>query len=211
MDKFLVIDDHSMIRAGILIVLSKEYPNSICMEAPNEKQACRILKDEKFSLVLMDLNMPDSDPIRLLQFIKSCQPQTPVIILTMNDEKSFAARFFKMGIKGYVNKSEDNATILDAIRMVMRGGIYMSNELKDNLLNSFVNQKVENPFEMLSDREFQVIRELLSGKTIADIADEQGINISTVSTYKGKACEKLGVPRNNFIELMSLAKVYNII
>ncbi|TAJ67284.1 MAG: response regulator transcription factor [Chitinophagaceae bacterium] len=208
---FLIIDDHSMIRAGMNILISKEYPSAQFYEAANEKQACRFLGEKAFDLIIMDLNMPESDPVRLLQFIKTNQPKTPVLVLTMNEEKSFAGRFFKMGIKGYVNKSADNPVILEAIRVVLQNGMYMSQELKDSLLNSFVTQRTDNPFEALSDREFQVIRELLRGKSIAEIAEDQGINISTVSTYKGKACEKLGVKRNNFVELLSLAKTNGII
>lgn len=208
---FLIIDDHSMIRAGINILLSKEYTGIHFFEAANEKQACRYITEKKFDLIIMDLNMPESDPVRLLQFIKSNQPESPVVVLTMNEEKSFAGRFFKMGVKGYINKAADNDEILKAVRVVLQNGMYMSNDLKDSLLHSFVSQQSDNPFEALSDREFQVIRELLRGKSIAEIAEEQGINISTVSTYKGKACEKLGVKRNNFIELLSLAKTNGIV
>lgn len=208
---FLLIDDHAMIRAGMTILLSKEYPEANFLEAPNEKQACRIVLKQKLDLILMDLNMPDSDPVRLIQFCRNTQPETPIIILTMNEENSFAGRFFKLGIKAYVNKAAENHVILEAVRVVMQNGIYMSNELKDSLLNSFVSQRTGNPFEMLSNREFQVIRDLLKGKTIAEIAGEQGINISTVSTYKGKAFEKLGVQRYNFIELVSLAKTNGVI
>lgn len=208
---FLIIDDHSMIRAGIAIIISKEYPEVNFSEAANEKQACKVIMEQKLDLILMDINMPDSDPVRLIQFCKTNQPATPIIIISMNEEKSFAGRFFKMGIKGYVNKDADNAVILEAIRVVMKDGIYMSEELKVSLVSSFVSQKSDNPFEMLSNREFQVIRELLKGKSIAEIAEEQGINISTVSTYKGKAYEKLGLQRYNFIELMSLAKLNGII
>lgn len=211
MMNFLLIDDHAMIRAGISILLSKEYPEANFLEAPNEKQASRIVTKQKLDLILMDLNMPDSDPVRLIQFCRTTQPDTPMIILTMNEENSFAGRFFKMGVKGYVNKAAENSVILEAVRVVMHNGIYMSNELKDSLLNSFVTQKSGNPFEILSNREYQVISDLLKGKTIAEIAEEQGINISTVSTYKGKAFEKLGVQRYNFIELVSLAKTNGVI
>ena len=121
------------------------------------------------------------------------------------------AVFLKMGIKGYVNKAAENSVILEAIHVVLQNGIYMSNNLKQSLVSAFVSQNSDNPFEMLSTREFQVIRDLLKGKTIAEIADAQGINISTVSTYKGKAFEKLGVQRYNFTELVSLAKANGII
>jgi DNA-binding NarL/FixJ family response regulator len=210
MKNFLLIDDHSIIRTGLRILLLKEYPNSEITEAINEKQACKFLKTEKFALIFMDINMPESDPFRLIQFIHSHYAGTPVIVFSMNEEKSFASRFFKMGIKGYINKSASDSTILEAIRLVLNNGIYMSNELKDNLLNSFVVNKSDNPFEKLADREFEVVRELLGGKTIAEISNTLGINISTVSTYKGKAFLKLGLKSNSMTELVTMAKLHNI-
>lgn len=211
MYQFLLIDDHSMIRAGMEILLSKEYANASFDEASNEKQSYKFLMNKKYHLILMDINMPDTDPFRLLQFIKKNQPETPILVLTMNDEFGFAGRMFKLGINGFVNKSVENDVILKAVRTVMSKGIYMSDELKESLLTTFVTNKGENPFENLSEREFQVIRELIKGKSIADIAESLGINVSTVSTYKGKAFEKLGISKSNIVDLISMARVYGII
>lgn len=193
------------------ILLSKEYANASFDEASNEKQSYKFLMNKKYHLILMDINMPDTDPFRLLQFIKKNQPETPILVLTMNDEFGFAGRMFKLGINGFVNKSVENDVILKAVRTVMSKGIYMSDELKESLLTTFVTNKGENPFENLSEREFQVIRELIKGKSIADIAESLGINVSTVSTYKGKAFEKLGISKSNIVDLISMARVYGII
>ncbi len=200
-----------MIRAGMQVLLSSEYPKSCFDEASNEKQSYKFLLEGNYHLILLDINMPDTDPFRLLQFIKKNQPTTPVLVLTMNDELSFASRLFKLGISGYVNKSADNSTIVKAVRTVLDKGIYMSDALKESLLATFVTNKGENPFESLSEREFQVVRELLLGKSIAEISTSLGINVSTVSTYKGKAFEKLGITKNNVMELVSLARVYGIV
>ncbi len=211
MYNFLLIDDHSMIRAGMVVLLLSEYSNCSFDEASNEKQSYKFLINKKYHLILMDINMPDTDPFRLLQFIKKNQPDTPVLVLTMNDELSFAGRMFKLGINGYVNKAADNAIIIKAVRTVIAKGIYMSDALKESLLTTFVTNKGANPFEELSEREFQVVRELLKGQTIAEIAESLGINVSTVSTYKGKAYEKLGITKSSVVELVSLAKAYGII
>jgi two-component system invasion response regulator UvrY len=210
MKKFLLADDHSIIRTGLRILLMKEYPDAEITEAVNEKQACQFLRKDTFSLVFMDINMPESDPFRLIQYIHSHYTGTPVIVFSMNDEKSFASRFFKMGIKGYINKSASDNTILEAVRQVLNKGVYMSAELKDNLLNSFVFNNPENPFDKLADREFEVVRELLAGKSIAEIANTLGINISTVSTYKGKAFLKLALRSNSMTELVAMAELHNI-
>lgn len=210
MEKFLFVDDHSMVRAGLITILSSAYPSAEYFEAQNEKQAVALINKHTFSLIVMDINMPDSDSARLLLHSLSMQPATPVLILSMNDERSFATRYFKLGVKGFLHKSVDAGEILNAVRVLLGKGLYMSDTLKESLLNSFVNHKADNPFESLSEREFQVVYGLITGKSIAEIAQAQGINISTVSTYKGKAYEKLGIPRSNFVELLSLAKLYNI-
>ncbi len=210
MENFLFIDDHSMVRAGLMTIVSSEFPEADFFEAENERQAMTLIDKQKFSLIIMDLNMPDSDSARLLQYMLSVQPQTPVLVLSMNDERSFAIRFFKLGIKGFVHKSAGSGEILTAMKEVLENGIYISDTLKSSLLESYISAKTDNPFEKLSEREFQVIHGLLTGKNIADIAKELTINISTVSTYKGKACEKLGISRSSFVELISLAKLHNI-
>lgn len=211
MYNILLIDDHSMIRAGVQVLLSSLYPKSTFDEAVSEKQSYKLLLEKKYTLIFLDINMPETDPFRLLQFIKKNQPDTPVLVLTMNDELSFARRLFKLGISGYLNKSADNDTIISAVKTILNKGVYMSDELKESLLATFVSNKLENPFETLSEREFQVVRELLSGKSIAEIAQSLSINVSTVSTYKGKAFEKLAIPNNNLLELISLARIYGIV
>lgn len=211
MKKFLFIDDHSMVRAGLITIFSSEYEDADYYEAENEKQAVALINKHLYSLIIMDINMPNSDSTQLLQSILAVQPNTPVLILSMNDEKNFAMRFFKLGSKGFVHKSADAGEILTAARTLLQNDLYMSDVLKHSLLQSYVNNANDNPFESLTEREFQVIRGLLMGRTIADIATDLNINISTVSTYKGKACEKLGVSRTSYLELHSLAKMHNFL
>lgn len=210
MKNFLFIDDHSMVRAGLMTIVASEFPEADFFEAENERQAKAMIDRHRFSLIIMDINMPDSDSTRLLQYALRIQPETPVLILSMNDEKSFAIRYFKLGIKGFIHKSVGAREILNAMSALLEGGIYISESLKNSLLQSYVSPKITNPFETLSEREFQVIRGLLEGKNIALIAEELAISISTVSTYKGKACEKLGIPRSGFVELVSLARLHNM-
>lgn len=210
MKNFLFVDDHSMVRAGLMTIVASEFPEADFFEAENERQAIAMIDKHSFSLIIMDINMPDSDSTRLLQYALRIQPETPVLILSMNDEKSFAMRYFKLGIKGFVHKSAGAGEILNAMNALLEGGIYISEWLKSSLLQSYVSPQTTNPFEALSEREFQVIHGLLAGKNIALIAEELSINVSTVSTYKGKACEKLGIPRSGFVELVSLARLHNV-
>lgn len=209
---FLLIDDHSVVRAGIKLIITQHFKDGADVEeAENEKRAVEILRNKTMDLILMDLNMPDSDPIRLIHYITSNYPKTAIIVLTMNDENVYAKRFFKLGIKGFLHKSSDNDEIIKAIEQALVNRVYMSDSLKQTIAETYFTGLSENPFDQLSDREFQVAKEMLSGKSITDIAASLSINSSTVSTYKGKVFEKLKIPHNNMVELMSLARQHRII
>lgn len=211
MSNFLLIDDHSVVRAGIKLIIMQRFPDAEVEEAENEKRAVDILRNKEMDLILMDLNMPDSDPIRLIHYITSNYPKTAIIVLTMNDENVYAKRFFKLGIKGFLHKSSDNSEIIKAIEQALVNRVYMSDSLKQTIAESYFTGLSENPFDLLSDREFQVAKEMLTGKSITEIAASLSINTSTVSTYKGKVFEKLKIPHNNMVELMSLAQQHRII
>ena len=155
--------------------------------------------------------MPDSDPTRLIQYITSNHAKTSIIVLTMNDENVYARRFFKLGIKGFLHKSSENEEILKAIEHALMKRVYMSENLKQVLAESLCTGGTDNPFDTLSDREFQVAKELLTGKSITEIADSLSIHSSTVSTYKGKVFEKLKISNNNLVELMTIARQYKIV
>ncbi len=209
---FLLIDDHSVVRAGIKLIITQHFKDGADVEeAENEKRAVEILRNKTMDLILMDLNMPDSDPIRLIHYITTNYPKTAIIVLTMNDENVYAKRFFKLGIKGFLHKSSDNDEIIKAIEQALVNRVYMSDSLKQTIAETYFTGLSENPFDQLSDREFQVAKEMLSGKSITDIAASLSINSSTVSTYKGKVFEKLKIPHNNMVELMSLARQHRII
>lgn len=210
MRNFLFVDDHSIVRAGLMTIVASEFPDAEFFEAENEKQASSLIDKQKFSLIILDLNMPDSDSGRLLQYAQKVQPQTPILIVTMYDEINFATRYFKLGIKGFINKSTEAGETLRAIKVILDGGKYISDKLKVSILKSHLKTTKDNPFDKLSEREFQVIHGLIAGKNIREVANNLSINVSTVSTYKGKAFEKLGIPVSGFVELVSLARLYNI-
>ncbi|MEI8111830.1 MAG: response regulator transcription factor [Chitinophagia bacterium] len=211
MPNFLFVDDHSVVRAGIKLIITQHFADANVWEAENEKQAIEILRSTAIDVMLMDLNMPDSDPIRLIDFITSNYPKIAVIVLTMNDENVYAKRFFKLGIKGFLHKSSDNKEIIRAIEHALTNRVYISDNLKQTIAESYFTGVSENPFDALSDREFQVAKEMLRGKSIHEIATSLSINTSTVSTYKGKIFEKLKIDHNNLVELISLARQHRIL
>ena len=155
--------------------------------------------------------MPDSDPLRLIHYIKTCQPNTPVLVFTMQEESVYARRFYALGVKGFINKASANNEIVTAIKTVLQNRVYISNYLKGLLAESIVSGGTYNPFDLLSDREFKVAKDLIGGKSIAEIASNLSIDKSTVSTYKGKVYEKMGITNNNLAELIEVARMYKVI
>ena len=211
MKNVLIIDDHDVVRAGLLLILQSQFQPEKITEAENEKQSLPFIKDIVFDLIFLDLNMPDSDPVRLIHYIKTCQPDTPIIVFTMQEETVYARRFYALGVKGFINKASANKEILLAIKTVLQNRVYISDYLKGLLAESIVSGATYNPFDLLSDREFKVARDLIEGKSITEIALSLSIDKSTVSTYKGKVYEKMGIPNNNLAELIEVARMYKLL
>lgn len=211
MTNVLIIDDHEVVRAGLVLMLQSHFQPKLISEAENEKQSLPLIKNTVFDLIFLDLNMPDSDPVRVIHYIKTCQPDTPIIVFTMQEETVYARRFYAMGVKGFINKASVNKEILLAIQTVLQNRVYISNYLKGLLAESIVSGATHNPFDLLSDREFKVARDLIGGKSIAEIAVHLSIDKSTVSTYKGKIYEKMGIANNNLAELIEVARMYKLI
>ena len=211
MKNVLIIDDHEVVRAGLVMMLRSQFQPELISEAENEKQCIPLIRDTLFDLIFLDLNMPESDSVRIIQYIKSCQPDTPVLVFTMQEESIYARRFYALGVKGFINKASANKEIILAVKTVLDNKIYLSNNLKELLAESVVGGGTFNPFDILSDREFKVAKELINGKTIAEIALILSIDKSTVSTYKGKIYNKLGITNNNLAELIEVARMYKLI
>lgn len=210
MKTILIIDDHSIVRTGIKLICKKKFPSAVTKEADNEKSAIQMINAHSFDLIIMDLNMPQSDPTAIIYYIKHKLPNAAIVILTTNEETVFAKRFFKMGIKGYLNKSLSDTEIETALNQVVNGKIYISEYLKNSLAESSLTGHTDNPFESLTDREFQVMQELLRGKSITDISDILNIHVSTVSTHKTRLFEKLNISTNSIIDLLTIAKTYKM-
>ena len=211
MTNVLIIDDHEVVRAGLILVLRSQFQPKLIKEAGNEKQSLGLIKDIVFDLIFLDLNMPDSDPLRLIHYIKTCQPNTPVLVFTMQEESVYARRFYALDVKGFINKASANNEIVTAIKTVLQNRVYISNYLKGLLAESIVSGGTYNPFDLLSDREFKVAKDLIGGKSIAEIASNLSIDKSTVSTYKGTVYEKMGITNNNLAELIEVARMYKVI
>ncbi len=205
--RILIIDDHHIIRTGIKLILGERMKVQT-EEASNSSTAIEKVKAWYFDLVVLDINMPDNNGFQLLTKLLILQPELRILIFSMNPEEHFAKRFIKMGAKGYLNKEASDDEFIKAVNIILAGKKYLSFAVTQSLINDTTNEKSDKPFDLLSEREFEVAISLVKGKTLSEIADEMNLHSSTVGTYKTRILEKLNI--QNVIELNQLALLYDI-
>ena len=206
MKNYLVIDDHEIVRSSVKTILQELFNPCHVDEAANEEMARAKLKEQKYNLVIMDIIMPDTDPIRLTEYIKTFFPSCPVLIFSMNPENIYAKRFFKAGAMGYISKNSELSDLKKAIELVLNQRKYISPHLAELLAGEMSNESAKNPFDKLSSREFEVANLLVSGKNLTEVSDLLCISVSTTGTHKSRLFEKLGV--KNILELAEIKKAY---
>lgn len=206
MKNFLLVDDHQIIRSGVKNILLELYKPCEVFEAENEATATEQLKLRDYDLIIMDVQMPDSDTAGLMEYIKTVYPHARVLIFSMTAESIYAKRFLKAGAMGFVTKNAGLTELQKAIDMVLNNRIYMSNHLLEQLVVDLGGNKVSDPFEKLSSREIEIVSLLTSGKSLTEIAEILSLAISTVGTYKARLFEKLKV--NNLVELIEMWRLY---
>ena len=207
MYNILIIDDHSIVRTGIKLLV-KEHLNATTEEAADGKIALKKIKEKKYDLLLLDINMPDTDCGKLLSTILTISPDTKVLIFSMNEEDLFARHYLKLGAKGFLNKKSSDTQIMQAIQQVLTGKRYISPQLAETFGEDIAGAKNVNPFEMLSERELTVVGHLLKGNSISGISEIMMLHPSTIGTYKTRIFEKLAI--KSLIDLTELARIYNV-
>jgi two-component system invasion response regulator UvrY len=208
MKKFLLVDDHVVVRSGIKTLLSEIYNPAEIHEAMNGDTAIAKLKNEQFDLIIMDIQMPNTDTLGLMEYIHITYPAAKVLMFSMSAENIYAKRFMKAGASGFVSKEAPLEDITRAISTILNGKKYISDTLAEKLAEDSYSGKSGNPFNELSPREFEIVSLLLEGKTVTDISHALNIQTSTVGTHKARLFEKLGV--TNILELKEMATTYNL-
>ena len=207
MIRFLVIDDHEIVRKGLQLFLTDFYPGSAVAEARTGDEAVDLLKKERFTLVILDLQIPNTNSFNILDFIKTQYPETRVLVFSMSPESLYGKRVIKAGADGYLPKESSVDDIRTAVDTLLKNKKYVSPRLVEILVEEMNNEQLNNPFSKLSSREFEIATFLLSGMPVSEIADRVSLQPSTVGTYKSRIFQKLNV--SNLIELKELANIYN--
>ncbi|HTJ45156.1 MAG TPA: response regulator transcription factor [Kofleriaceae bacterium] len=197
MVRVLLVDDHPVVRKGMKAILEDHLPAVSVEEAGDGDSALATLEAKQpFDAVVLDLSMPGRSGIDLLAEIKHRQPKLPVLIMSLHGEEQFAVRALRAGASGYLTKAAAPDQLVAAVTKIMRGGRYVSEALAERLAADVSGQNVAAPHERLSDREFDVMRGIASGKQVSEIAEEMHLSVKTVSTYRTRLLEKMGMTTN---------------
>jgi len=208
MKKFLLIDDHVVVRSGIKILLSDLYKPSQIDEAHDGDSALAKVKENNYDLVMLDIQMPNTDTFGLMEYFRVKYPNLRVLVFSMSPENIYAKRFLKAGAKGFISKDAPLEEIKKAINQVLNNGRYISESMIETLAETGGKEKDGNLFNTLSAREFEIVSLLLNGQTVSHIANTLHLQVSTIGTHKARIFEKLKV--TNILELKELANTYNL-
>ena len=197
MIRVLIVDDHAIVRRGLRQIVAETDDIVVNGEAETGSHAIKIARQEPFDVMLLDISLPDKNGIEVLKQIKKEQPRLAVLMLSMHAEREFAVRALKAGASGYLTKQSAPAQLVTAIRQVAAGKKYVSPALAEELANA-LGVDTEKPLhETLSDREFQTLRLIASGKTLSGISSELCLSPKTISVYRSRLLEKLKLLNNS--------------
>lgn len=194
--RVLIVDDHPMMRQGLAQLIDNEPDLKVCAEADNGAQALDLMVGQKLDLVLLDISLPDKNGLELIKDIRAVKPELPILIVSMHDEALYAERVLRAGARGYIMKQEGGIKLLQAIRQVLTGKIYVSEKMSARILETFSGHRpaaAASPVARLSDREFEVFQLIGQGRGTKDIAQHLNLSVKTVEVHRAKIKEKLGI------------------
>ena len=194
--KIMLVDDHAIVRQGIRQLLLNHAVAREVVEADSGAQALASLDTDPFDIVLLDISLPDMNGVEVLKRLKRRQPRTPVMMFSMYPEDQYAVRSLKAGASGYLSKTVTASQMIEAIRQVAAGRKYVSPALAEALADYVSFDSDQLPHEKLSDREYQTLCMLASGKRLTDIAHALSLSVKTVSVYRARLLEKMKLNNN---------------
>ena len=195
--KVLITDDHAVLRRGLKQILEDGFGKIQFGDAANAGEAIALVAREHWDLVVLDITMPGRSGLDALKEIKTIKPNMRVLVLSVHSEDQFAVRVLKAGASGFLNKDSAPEELVKAVRKVLGGGRYVSASLAEKLAMKLDKPGDHLPHQTLSDREFQVLRMIGSGRTVSEIAVELSLSVKTVSTYRARILEKMNLHTNS--------------
>ena len=210
MIKFLVADDHSIVRYGTMELIKQKFPGSLISETDSLDGVIQHFSKNLYDLLILDINLPGGNSLQMLDAVRLRQPSVKVLIFSGYDEQLYAVRYLRSGADGYLHKNSPESELGKAITLVLNNEKYISNSIKQHLIDGLDLNKSNsgiNPLRNLSNREMEVLQSLVMGMSLAEIGLKLNLGISTVSTYKQRIFEKMNI--SNMVQLIEKVQVYN--
>ena len=201
---FIVADDHTIVRQGVTFILKEIHKNSCIYQLANFSEIIKRLNTTPIDLIVLDISFPDGTSLNIIPTIKKIQPNIKILIFSAFDENIYAIRYLNAGASGYLSKLSNEDEIKLAIKSVLNSGKYISKNIQEKIMDTYIFNKPKNPLEQLSNREIEIAKLLVEGFSNIDICNTLNIQKSTVSTYKNRIFEKLDIDN-----LSSLIQIFN--
>lgn len=209
MTRILITDDHPSIRNGVKMILEYEFSEVEFGEAANAIEFFKKFKEKKWDVIILDMDMPGRNGLEVLKQLKDEQAKTPVLMFSMHPEEQIAIRALRSGAWGYLTKDSASEELVKAIQIILSGRKYITPSLAEHLATQLENPSNKAPHELLSDREYQTLLLFSNGKTVSQVAEELSLSVPTISTYRTRILEKMGMKTN--AELASYAIRNNLV
>jgi DNA-binding NarL/FixJ family response regulator len=196
MIRILIADDHTIVREGLKQILADTPDVEVMAEAGNAQEVMKRIKGKSLDLVLLDISLPGRSGLDVLKQLKCLRPDLPVLVLSMHPEEQYAIRSLRAGASGYLTKESAPDELLQAIRKIARGGKYITSSLAEKIADELNGERRGLLHEALSDREYQVLCLMASGKTVKEVAEVLSLSVKTISTHRARILDKMKMKNN---------------
>lgn len=207
--KILIVDDHALIRRGMISLLSGQYQGLQIGEAADAREGLAAVAKKGWDLAIVDISMPGRNGLELIQEIKREKPNLPVLVVSAHSEKDYALRAFKLGASGYVSKQSAPDVLVTAVERLLSGRRYVSQDMAEQLAGAVSGNAPTDSHAALSNRELEVLKLIASGRTIKEISGTLALSVKTVATYRSRIAEKMGLSSN--VELTRYAMTHDLV
>ena len=194
--KILIADDHGAIRTGVKHILKKEFPELEFGEATNAIEVLKKIEDQQWDILILDINMPGRNGLDILKQMKDQKIGVPVLVFSIHPEDMIAVRALKAGASGYLSKNAADKELIKAVHQLLQGRKYITLSVAELMASQLENPDNKAPHELLSDREYQTLLLIASGRTISQIAADLSLGVPTISTYRTRILEKMNLKNN---------------
>lgn len=194
--RILLVDDHPIVRRGVSAILAHAFAHASIQEVGSGQEAVAFARGQTWDIVVLDLTLPDASGLDVLKAIREAQPRVPVLILSMHMPDQFARRAIAAGAAGYLTKDTADEELVSAVTRLLRGGRHFGPQVLEQVVVGLHPDRGDRPHERLSDREYQVLRMIGSGKTVSEIAGALALSVKTISTYRARVLEKMEMRTN---------------